>query len=152
MASHELKTPLTSAKAYSQLLLEILQQDKSSQAYTYAAKTNAFISRLNDIISEMLDIAKIRHAEVPFTNEEFSLDELLNETVESLQKTSPKLQISKASSGAALVFADRKRIQQVIHNLISNAIKYSPDSNRIDIAVKERDDEVLVSVTDYGIG
>ena len=152
IASHELKTPLTSAKAYIQLLHSVLEYKEDNEALLYAQKANTSIDRLNNLITELLDISKIQHNKLQLNISDFNLEELLVESIELMQATSSKHAIYLTGSAKILVRADKERIHQVLINLLSNAIKYSPASIRIDVRVSVQYNEIVVGVIDYGVG
>jgi PAS domain S-box-containing protein len=152
IASHELKTPLTSAKAYIQLLHSVLENKDGQEALLYAQKANSSIDRLNSLISELLDISKIQHNKLQLNLSDFNFEDLLKESIELMQATSTRHAIYLKGSSNVMVRGDRERLHQVLINLLSNAIKYSPASIRIDVKVRVQDNEIIVEVTDYGIG
>ena len=151
IASHEMKTPLTTAKAYLQMLQ--MQFDEShGQAGLFAKRANDSVDRLNYLISELLDVSKIQHGKLNYNVGLFDFNELINKTVEDLQYTSPNHTIVKTGDIQQQVNGDKDRLQQVVVNLLSNAIKYSPDSKDVYINVEEKDGEVKVAIKDQGIG
>lgn len=153
IASHELKTPLTSIKAYVQLLERIVEKGVDEPARLYVKKTGDYIERLNNLISDLLDVSKIQAGKLQFNMEEFAFDDLVNESVESMTYLSKKHSIHLKGSSGARVFGDKNRLEQVFMNYLSNAIKYSPNHDRIEVEVSRvHDDQVQVRITDYGIG
>ncbi len=151
IASHEMKTPLTTAKAYLQML-ELLLDEKNEDATLYAKRASHSVNRLNDLISELLDVSKIRLGKLNYTITTFNFNELIQETVDSVQLTSPGHTIIKAGLVHSEVTGDKERLQQVVINLLTNAIKYSPGASRVFIDVVQENDDLLVSVKDTGIG
>jgi PAS domain S-box-containing protein len=152
IASHELKTPLTSAKAYAQMLQMLLKKDANEEALMYVKRTNLFIDRLNNLIAELLDITKIQHGKLQMHSAPFDFNNMLADTVELIQHTKPKHHIHLYGSAAHLVNGDRDRIQQVLINLLTNAIKYSPEADQVDIHIINERNRLCVKVKDYGIG
>ncbi len=152
IASHELKTPLTSAKAYAQMLQMMLKKDHNEEAALYAKKTNLFIDRLNNLISELLDITKIQHGKLQMNEVPFNFNELMADTIDLIQHTKPRHRIYLEGTAVHLVHGDRDRVQQVLINLFSNAIKYSPQANRVEVKIVNKEDRLCVGVKDYGIG
>jgi len=152
IASHELKTPLTSAKAYAQMLQIMLQHEHNEEASMYAKKTNLFIDRLNNLISELLDITKIQHGKLQMRPTPFNFNEMIRDTIELMQHTRPKHRIHLQGAATYFIDGDRDRIQQVLINLLSNAIKYSPEADRVEININNNKDYLQVEVKDYGIG
>ena len=152
IASHELKTPLTSLKAYLQLLESQFSGTGNRESLLYVKKASSSVDRLHDLITELLDISKIQHDGIYYVFAEFDFNEMLAETVEFIQQTDPNHTITITGEAAALVNGDKERLRQVCINLLTNAIKYSPEADRIDVKIANDTDELLVSVTDYGIG
>ena len=150
MASHELKTPLTSIKGYIQLL-EIQLQDKGD-AYKYIIKTSSAVNRLQQLIEDLLDVSRIQAGRLKFNMSEFNLADILTGAIEEVQHVAPKYTIAITSMPAAKITGDKNRIIQVVMNLLNNAIKYSPDANKIEIHAIESDDKITVSIKDFGIG
>lgn len=150
IASHEMKTPLTSAKAYLQLLEMSL--DESDANFIYAKKASEATNRLNKLISELLDASKIQHGKLNYNNTNFDFEEMINSTIENVQYSSVTHKIYKTGSVKRQFWGDRDRLQQVVINLLTNAIKYSPKANEVIVKIEEQNNRVLVSVTDKGIG
>ncbi|MDB5202929.1 MAG: sensor signal transduction histidine kinase [Ferruginibacter sp.] len=151
IASHEMKTPLTSVKGYLQILEHTLAESNEA-AVLYAKKARQAADRLNELIGELLDVSKIRLGKIHYTSTEFDFDEMIDSTVENMQLTSIKHRIVKTGKIAATVTGDKERLQQVVINLLSNAIKYSPGESEIFIQIAQEENKVCVSVRDRGIG
>ncbi len=149
MASHELKTPVTSIKAFTQLIARTVVQDPQKE---YIHKIENQTNRLIHIINEMLDVSKIRTGRFTINKELFDFDELVHEVVSNYNPTHPSHQVKVHGSSGQKVFADRTRISQVMINIASNAVKYSPQADHVDIYIGKDDKEVRFAVTDYGIG
>ncbi len=160
MASHELKTPITSIKGYVQLLLNAIEKEKDHQkalppllVRSSLLSVDKQIKRLTRLISELLDISKIETGTLELKKEIFSLNELAIETVEDILYTNTKHQINLYHDHHNVVLGDKDRIGQVMINFLTNAIKYSPDSDRIDVTIhKTGENEIAFSVKDQGIG
>ena len=152
IASHEMKTPLTTAKAYLQLLeMSLDKNDEKPNLYTKKAILS--VDRLRDLISELLDVSKIQNGKLDFNFTTFYFNELLADTIEDMQYISPKHQLILTGSVVPLqLFGDRDRLQQVIINLLSNAVKYSPYSDEVYINTVAENGQITVSVKDSGIG
>lgn len=149
LASHELKTPLTSVKAYLQLLDRNLEQNENR---IYVDKANKHIQKLQDLISDLLDVSKIQAGKLELSKSEFDFDVFITESIESFQHTAVRHTITRTGEVNRSVVADRHRIEQVLINLLSNAIKYSPKSDKILVHVSSGESFVKVSITDFGIG
>jgi len=160
MASHELKTPITSIKGYVQLLLNAIEKEKENQkplppllVRSSLLSVDKQIKRLTRLISELLDISKIETGTLELKKEKFSLNELAIETVEDILYTNTKHKINLYHDFQGHIYGDKDRIGQVMINFLTNAIKYSPDSDRIDVMIHRiSNTSIGFSVRDYGIG
>lgn len=155
IASHEMKTPLTTAKAYLQML-QLTLANTDEEAKMFAVKANQSVDRLNELIAELLDVSKIQFGKLNYTMATFNFNEMIETTVESIQLTSPTSSIvhtGKVNDEVNdEVNGDENRLQQVVINLLSNAIKYSPHSESVFITVAQEKDLITVAVRDTGIG
>lgn len=152
IASHELKTPLTTIKAYVQIAESLLQKKGDNETLGMITKLSLQVNRLTNLIDELLDIKKLQKGKLELKESFFDLNELVNEVVEDMQKTTTTHSIEKKLENSAVVYCDKNKISQVFINLISNAIKYSPGKDQILISTELQNDGVTVSVRDYGIG
>lgn len=151
IASHELKTPITSLKAYTQLLRS-LHKRKGDESYeTFLLKMEEQVNRLTDLIADLLDVTKIQSGKLMLRPENFDLCELINEVTAEIQHTTNHKIIAKLTK-IKPIYADRNRIRQVIANLLTNAIKYSPETSLIVVSAKPGRHGVSISVKDEGIG
>ncbi len=152
IASHELKTPLTTIKGYAQILARKLEVNPDKKIKLYINKTNLHINKMNNLISDMLDISRIKTGKLVLVNEEYKFDEMIQNVIDNFGEfvrthkviVNRKLNIS--------LRGDKERTEQALNNLISNAIKYSPDSSKVELDVHDNKDHVLIAVKDYGIG
>lgn len=153
ITSHELKTPLTSIKLYAQALERMLKQEGYEKGAEYAGKMGIQINRLNQLITDLLDVTKIQNGQLPLNNTVFNFDDLVSEVAEEAKISNGNHKIISKLGSTGLVEGDRERIQQVMQNFISNAIKYSPNKEKI-VIYSHTDDEgnACFSVEDFGIG
>ncbi|HWY80257.1 MAG TPA: PAS domain-containing protein [Candidatus Sulfotelmatobacter sp.] len=149
VVSHELKTPLTSLKLYTQVLQKELLNSKSTKLFS---KLDEQINNLSVLINDLLNASKLQHGKLEFNNEEIDLNEVLREAVEDIQKTDKKHIIIVKGKIIKSIYADRYRIYQVITNLLTNAIKYSPDATKVIVQLTPEKEIARVSVRDFGIG
>lgn len=162
IASHELNTPITSIKGYVQLLLNAIEKEKENEnekplppllVRSSLISVDKQIKRLTRLISELLDISKIETGTLELKKEKFNFNELAIETIEDILYTNTKHRINLFHDFYAYVLGDKDRIGQVMINFLTNAIKYSPQSDKIDVAISRRsENEIAFSVKDYGIG
>lgn len=152
IASHELKTPVTSIKAYTQILERMLLKKGEEKEAAMINKMDAQINRLTNLIGDLLDVTKINSGKLQFNDRNFDFNELVSEIVEDLQRTTEQHQLVQNLQNIGIVYGDRERIGQVITNLVSNAIKYSPEAQQIIIHSSFMEDEVVLCVEDFGVG
>jgi len=151
IASHEMKTPLTSVKAYLQLL-EFSLDKSNEKAKSFTRKAILSVDRLKDLIGELLDVSKIQNGRLNLNISDFDFNEMMDEAIEAIQYNAPNHSIIKTGEIHKLIKGDRERLQQVIINLLSNAVKYSPDSKDILVNAFVANEQLTVSVKDKGIG
>lgn len=152
IASHELKTPLTSVKAYGQVLQEIFQSKNDNSAVKALQRMDNQVNKLTGLIDDLLDVTRIQSGRIQFNKELFDLSALTLEILESLQLTTQKHVIEKDLDEEALFLGDKERIGQVITNLVNNAIKYSPSGGQVLVRLRNEKDHFLLSVEDFGLG
>jgi PAS domain S-box-containing protein len=160
MASHELKTPITSINGYVQLMLNIFneadeQRLRSSKQTIKSSLTTISkqVVKLTRLISELLDLSKIETGKLELDKTAFDLNTLVEETVQDMRQTASKHAIILHNDFEGKVFADKDRIGQVLLNLLTNAIKYSPDADNIEVFTRRGGkDRAIIIVKDFGIG
>lgn len=157
IASHELKTPLTSIKAYVQLLERKLKLDKESSEAGFVTKVQGQIEKLNTLITDLLDVSKIENGKLKINKKPVNLENLISNAIETIIQTHDQREVKIERHGTKpdiLIPLDEIRIEQVLINFLTNAIKYSPDNNQVIVTtfVDEEAEEVRVNVTDFGIG
>ncbi len=150
IVSHELKTPLTNIKALNQLLSKSVSKDQ--KYYPFIERSAKQITRLEKMMADLLDVTKINSGEVDLSIQEFDFNEALDYSVSSVQNISSTHQIIVETSVVVPYKGDRLRIEQVMINLLNNAIKYSPDANRVIVKAELQADNIVVSIQDFGIG
>ncbi|MDT3401373.1 sensor histidine kinase [Mucilaginibacter terrae] len=152
IASHEMKTPLTSIKGNIQLLERMAQKKNDTDYFNGFATATKSIGRLERLINDLLDVSKIQSGKVEFHYTSFNFDELVEDAVKGVQVTTKTHQLNIASKCHTFVNADFGRLEQVLINLLSNAVKYSPAANEVMIYVGKTGEYIKVSITDKGIG
>lgn len=152
IASHELKTPVTSIKAYTQVLEKMLLKKGETKEAAMITRMDGQINRLTSLISDLLDVTKINSGKLQFNDREFDFVPMVQDLIEDLQRTTEKHTLVENHADIGIVFGDKERIGQVIANLITNAIKYSPQADKIVITTSIKDEEVMLCVQDFGIG
>lgn len=151
--SHELKTPLTSLKAFCQLLQRKLVREDDPRGADMLGKMNTQINRLNVIVHDLLDVTRIDSDKIRYRQATFQFEELLADIIEEVQRTSSTHTIALETPDVKIaVYADRERLGQVITNLLTNAIKYSPGKDRVSVAIRSTKNRLICSVKDFGMG
>lgn len=152
IASHELKTPLTSLTLYASFIEKSLKEKGDNRNGEVAVKINEQISKLNNLITDLLDATKIQNGKMVMSEDVFDFDKLAASVVEEQQLTAKQKILLDTDCKVGEVKADKNRIAQVMSNFISNAVKYSPKADKILIDVNCENNRVKFSVQDFGIG
>lgn len=151
--SHELRSPLTSIRGYIQGVLDrTIPAEKSEQ---YLSVVLDETNRLNKLINELLDLAQIEAGHFPLTVDKFEINELIRRVLISQEERITVKDIEVAidfEEEHYYVEADRDRIQQVLYNLIDNAIKFNPDGGTLEIRTWRYEEIVFVKIKDQGPG
>jgi signal transduction histidine kinase len=155
IAAHELKTPLTALLGQAQLLLRraerastLSERDQRSLA-TVAGQA----SRLNRMIAALFDVSRLEHGQLPIARAPLELTEFVRQVVDELQPAlAPRELRYAAPATPLLVSGDIVRLEQVVQNLITNAVKYDSSGAPVQIKLERRGDLACVAVIDQGIG
>lgn len=153
MVAHELKSPMTSIFGFSELLLENDLTDEQRKEYANVIMTES--SRLTDLINKFLDLTRLEAGRTEIKMIPFDLPQMVDKMLENSKSLIKKKNMSIVTDFSAqlpFAFGDPDMIEQVLLNLISNAIKYSPQNSKIGIEIKESDKRLFVSVVDNGYG
>jgi signal transduction histidine kinase len=155
IVAHELRTPMTSIKGYIDLILQgaVGEVNQGQQHFLGIAKSN--VDRLSDLISDMLDTARIDAGRIKLELEEIQIADLVNSVCESIAETVRERElilIVEEAPPLPVIQADRNRIIQVLTNLLSNAYRYTPPGGEIRVSMGLDEANVWVSVADTGIG
>jgi nitrogen-specific signal transduction histidine kinase len=152
VASHELKTPITSISASLQILQKLTKTEALPEKVNlFINKANNNLSKLIHLLDDLLNVTKIQQGQLALNKTRFNLTELIQDCCENLHVDGDHGFIINTTE-AIMVDADYRRIDQVMVNLLNNAIKYSPQSKRIEININHDDERATVSVRDFGIG
>jgi two-component system phosphate regulon sensor histidine kinase PhoR len=152
IASHELKTPLTSLKGYLQLINMYKKEPIPADVEKYVSKANEAINKLQYLVNDLLDVSKIQAGKLEYAVKPFSISELLSLCLESANHIYQSHRIVNISVDDFKVIGNIERLEQVIMNLIGNAVKYAKNDEDIIIEAVKMDDMGRVCVTDFGIG
>lgn len=151
IASHELRTPLASMKVSTQIMKKKFANTKNEIYLTYVEKIENQINKLTKLISDLLDIERIKAGKLEVIYEIFYFDKLAKEIVDELQSNYQHKFIIKGQTGR-YIKADRGRIGRILTNLLTNAVKYSPGKKKVIITLSSNIKSVTVCIRDFGIG
>ncbi|MCM2277686.1 MAG: ATP-binding protein [Oligoflexia bacterium] len=151
-AAHELKSPMTTIKAYVQLLKKWRPAGIGERELKALSVLSYQTDRMNKLIQDLLEFSRLQLGRLQLNKTRFELRSLVSELVAQMQGISPTHRLSLADGPPEWVFADRDRVEQVLLNLVDNAIKFSPQGGAIEVTVSGREGEVCVAVKDQGIG
>jgi signal transduction histidine kinase len=155
IVSHELRTPLTSIQGYSQLLEGRIsgEHGPESKEMAHIRVIRSQVGRMRRLVDDLLDVSRIdRRGGVSIEPADFDLAEEVRGAVARLQREHPNRPVEMSVTGPIPVHADRDRIDQVLTNLLDNAVKYSPDGGPIRVVAERRGGEAEVRVSDAGVG
>ncbi len=149
IASHELKTPLTSIKAFNQLMQRTQDPERMK---SFILKSSEQVHRLEMLIRDLLDVTKINAGKMNYNMEPFNFAEMVSGSVESVQHTTTTHEIILENNEQITYRGDQLRLEQVLQNFLSNAIKYSPQGKKVIVKSRIEQNNIVVSVQDFGIG
>jgi PAS domain S-box-containing protein len=156
IASHELKTPLTSIKGYSEIIIENMKDKVNPGVFRMIESIAKAADRLHKVINNMLDVTRIEQKRLRLNPEQMDIAVTARECIEDLHQFSTQRNIKfecDFDAGLPRFLGDRMRMQQVFTNLFSNALKYSPDNSVVNVSVFIEDKERFhIVVKDHGIG
>lgn len=152
VASHELKTPVTAINSYAELLAESLEAGGNSYHVNLANKLSEQVNRLTELIRNLLDTSQLSEGAFKLSLQPTDIKELILEQREELEHIGRNHRFTWHLKAVPLLQADRKRIVQVVMNLVTNAVKYSPERTEIIIETADHGDHARVCVTDKGMG
>lgn len=153
--SHEFKTPLFAIQGYIEAIQDDDFEDKE-MAQQFLAKAAKNVDRLSYLIKDLDEISKLESGEIPVNLTRFKINDLIKEVFEAMEikarQHNIKLIFKQKYDEPILVNADREKIRQVLVNLIDNSLKYGNEEGSTSVSLFELHDQVLVEVTDDGIG
>ncbi|MHB0968160.1 MAG: sensor histidine kinase [Thermoanaerobaculia bacterium] len=153
IASHELRTPVTSIKGYTQLARTLINEGDLGTSDEYLGIALDQIERMSRLIFELLDVSRIETGRLEIRREDIEWEDFVRSVVRRHSTAiSERTFHLDASIDGLVVEGDRDRLEQVLGNLLENAVKYSPDGSDIRINVRAEDEKVVTSVSDRGIG
>jgi two-component system, OmpR family, sensor kinase len=153
--SHDLRTPLATLQGYIETL--IIKEDSfgAEERRKYLNIAIDHCKRLSRLVSELLELARLESLEIEVKKEPFNISELAHDVVQKFRLKAEEKGISveiTVEKDLPFVFADIGLIERVLENLIENAIHYTPDGGSINADIKKQRDEVLMKISDTGVG
>jgi two-component system phosphate regulon sensor histidine kinase PhoR len=152
--SHELRTPLASIKAYTELLLDDLEGEDITARRRFLSVIERKTDMLGRLISDLLDLARLESGEFERREETLSICEVISNVIGLLEieMSAKNVSVHPDASSVPPLVADRALVTVMVENLISNAIKFSPPGERVDVVARKLDGNLVLTVTDHGIG
>lgn len=152
IASHELKTPITSLKASLQLMDRIKDKpEQSTMIPKLIMQSRKSVERVSALVEDLLNVSRLQQSDIRLNKSHFILSQLVNAVANPISITA-KHKIFITGDLELQVYADEHRIDQILTNFLNNAVKYAPYSETIEVDINTADDFVTVSVTDHGPG
>ena len=156
MAAHELRTPLTAIQGYLELMLfgdNANGYNESTRRYIDQARVSS--KELSELITKLLNVSRIEHGNLKFSWDKVDIAERVKEAVESLQFNAKEKKVTLSLKGNVeneFIVADRYSIQEVIDNLIDNAIKYNKENGEVNVSIEDDGSNYTIIISDTGIG
>ncbi|MGZ5473834.1 MAG: sensor histidine kinase, partial [Thermoanaerobaculia bacterium] len=153
IASHELRTPVTSIKGYTQLAKMLIKEGDLNTSEEYLEIALDQIDRMSRLILELLDVSRIETGRLEIRREPIAWPQFVRDVVHRHHTavSDRRFHLSVPDNGK-IVTGDRDRLEQVLGNLLENAVKYSPEGSDVTVTVEERNDTLITAVCDRGIG
>jgi two-component system phosphate regulon sensor histidine kinase PhoR len=152
IASHELKTPLTSLKGYLEIIGSYKGEALPPAVKSFINKSIEAVSKLQYLINDLLDVSKINAGKLLYQMDAVDVKKLINTCLDNSRHIYPDYQIENKQDKDFFVNGNIERLEQVVMNFISNAVKYSPINKQIILSAEQIDNQVRISVKDFGIG
>ena len=155
LASHELRTPITSIKGFAQLSLNTVRAlgPGHDRLLRHLTTINEQANRLTRLIADLLDVSRLQSGNMPMLMEQVDLGALVTQAVRNAEQTSTGFTFNLTLPSEPLVVeADPHLVEEVVSNLLENAVKYSRENRQIEVSVSREGDEAVTSVRDYGMG
>lgn len=152
IASHELKTPLTSLKGYLQLMAAYNKEELPAAIKNYITKAGGSLNKLQSLINDLLDVSKIKAGGLEYNIADVDVDDLIALCMENAQLMYPHFTFSSHAGQHYTIRGNQERLEQVLMNLVNNAVKYSHVIKTVEIDTARHGDYVRISVIDKGIG
>ncbi|TFF35339.1 PAS domain-containing sensor histidine kinase [Mucilaginibacter psychrotolerans] len=152
IASHELKTPLTSLKGYLQLMAAYKKEELPAAIKNYVTKAGGSLNKLQSLINDLLDVSKIKAGGLEYNIADVNVNHLIGLCMENAMLMYPHFAFSSHAGQNYIIRGNQERLEQVLMNLVNNAVKYSYVNKTVEIDTARHGNYVRISVIDKGIG
>ena len=153
MASHEFRTPLATILSSLSLVKQYGDLDEKDKQLKHINRIKSSINDLTDILNDFLSVSKLEEGRVDCNPEFFEIKAFMEDTIKEIQVICKEGQcINYQHSGDGRAFLDKRLLKNILLNLVSNAIKFSPNGKVIEVSTMVKPSSILLQVTDYGIG
>ena len=153
--SHELRTPLTTVKSYTETLIDGAIDERET-AMHFLSVMEKEADRMTALVQDLLELSRIDNKQIQLEFIPINLKPLLEEVLEAqyihITKKGHQLKVSYDKSKEYWIEGDLSRIRQILHNILSNAIKYSPEAGILSVAMRNEEDSVIIEIADTGVG
>ena len=153
--SHELRTPLTTVKSYTETLIDGAIDERET-AMHFLSVMEKEADRMTALVQDLLELSRIDNKQIQLEFVAINLKPLLEEVLEAqyihITKKGHQLKVSYDKSKEYWIEGDLSRIRQILHNILSNAIKYSPEAGILSVAMRNEEDSVIIEIADTGVG
>lgn len=152
-ASHELKTPVTALKGFSETLLDGAMEDKEVLKQ-FLEIMLAESSRLDFLVNDILELSKLEQKQVPMNMQEVNLSEAVLATFQLVKQTADEkeMELNLVEEDTLFITVDNSRLKQILANLINNAVVYTQESGKVTVTIRKENDQAVILVSDNGIG
>jgi len=150
--SHELKTPIGALSLLSEAVLG--SKDDPESVVKFATRMQAEAKRLTDLVQEIINLSRVQDSDPLQLAQEVGLEYMIREAIDQCQITADNrgITVTYAETTAAIVLGDRDQLIMAIHNLVENAINYSPENTKVSISTTIENGVIDIAITDQGIG
>lgn len=152
MVAHELRTPLTTAQLINDLLINKFQKMQAKREVADLENMHEELDSLSRLIQELFIFVRGEQGKLPLHRAKTTIQSLMQKIIENYQKAYPRLVFSYKGENDAYVYADEKRIKQVLYNLLDNAVKVSPEKGKIMLTLEKKEHMAIVTISDEGTG
>jgi PAS domain S-box-containing protein len=153
LASHELRTPITSIKGYTELLLRNSDVTSTPRNKHFLEVIHQQVNHLVRLVNDLVDVSRIERDALPMHRETFNLSSLVAKVAYNMRLVAPSREIKlEVPNTPVLVNGDRDQLQGVLQNLLENALKYAPEDTPVEVIISSDGTEAVAAVRDYGVG